>query len=137
MQNITNFLFWEPWLCLFTSIKNDNANLQELWCSSKCKKWTPFLTSFLRYCKYIADILQTCYFEYFENAWSCPSIMTVSPCRKLLCWKCWNQIIGNFHAYLHAKNRLLHSLLSKDIAKKQQFVILSNLGMPSDTHPKC
>ena len=41
-----------------------NANL------SACKKWTPFLTSFLRYCK---DI---------ENAWSCPSIMIVI-CRNL------------------------------------------------------
>ena len=31
--------------------------------------------------------MQTCYFEYFENAWSCPSIMIVPTCR--------NQITGN------------------------------------------
>ena len=51
----------------------------------------------------IVKILQTCYFEYFENAWSCPSIMIVSPCRKLWCPKCWNQLVGNFDVYLHTK----------------------------------
>ena len=34
---------------------------------------------FLRYCKNIAN----CYFEYFENAWSCPSIMVISTCRMI------------------------------------------------------
>ena len=29
----------------------------------------------------IVKILQTFYFEYFENVWLCPSIMIVSPCR--------------------------------------------------------
>ena len=60
-KNITNFLFWMHWTCLVVS----------------CKKWTPFLTSFLRYCK----DLQSCYFECFENASPCLSIMIVLPCR--------------------------------------------------------
>ena len=41
---------------LIYSIKNDNVNLQKLWCLSACKKWTEFLTSFLRYCKDIANL---------------------------------------------------------------------------------
>ena len=28
--------------------------------------------------------------KYFENAWSCPLIMVISPCRRLWCPKCWN-----------------------------------------------
>ena len=63
--------------------------------------------------------MQTCYFEYFENAWSCPSIMIVSPCRKMWCPKCWNQRVGNFTVYLHAKDQFhLISFLRycKDIA---------------------
>ena len=36
--------------------------------------------------------------------------MTVSRCRKLWCPKCWNQLVGNFHVYLHAKNKLFQSL---------------------------
>ena len=28
----------------------------------------------------IVKILQTYYFEYFENAWSYPAVMIVSPC---------------------------------------------------------
>ena len=43
---------------------------------------------------------------YFENAWSWPSIMTPWPCRKFWCPKCWNQLVGNFDVYLHAKNEL-------------------------------
>ena len=37
--------------------------------------------------------MQTCYIEYFENAWSCLSIMIVSPCRKLWFPKSWNQLL--------------------------------------------
>ena len=47
--------------------------------------------------------MQTYYFEYFENAWSCPAVMIVSPCRHLWYPKCWNQLVGNFDVYLHAK----------------------------------
>ena len=62
--------------------------------------------------KDIVKILQTSHFEYFENAWSCPSIIIVSPCRRLLSPHCWNQVVGNFYVYLHAKKQLHHSLLS-------------------------
>ena len=86
-KNITNFLFWVLWTCLATSIKNDNANLQKLQCLSACKNWTPFLTSFFQ-------ILLTCYFQYFENAWLCPSIMMVLLYRELWCPKCWNQLVA-------------------------------------------
>ena len=51
-------------------------------------------------------ILQNCYSEYLDNAWSWPSTMTVSPYMKLWCPMCWNQLVGNFNAYLHAKNQL-------------------------------
>ena len=50
-KNITNFLFGVLSTCLVTSIKKNNANLLKLWCFSACKKWTPFLSSFLRYYK--------------------------------------------------------------------------------------
>ena len=30
-------------------------------------------------------IMQTCYLEYFENAWSCLGVMIVSPCKTLWC----------------------------------------------------
>ena len=56
-KNITNFLFWVLSKYLATSIKNNNPNLKKLWCSSACKTWTPFLTSYFeilpRYCKLI------------------------------------------------------------------------------------
>ena len=70
----------------------------------------------LRYCK----DTETCYFEYFENACSCSSVMIVSPWRKLWCPKCWNQLVGNFDVYLHVK-KLTSTLISflrhcKDIA---------------------
>ena len=51
--------------------QNNNANLQKRWCLSACKKWTQYLTSLWD----IADLL----LQYFENAWSYPSIMVLSP----------------------------------------------------------
>ena len=71
----------------------------------------------MRFCK---DI-ETCYFEYFENAWLCPSIMLVSPCKKLWYPMCWNQLVENFDVYLHAKTKSTSSVTSflryyKDIA---------------------
>ena len=62
--------------------------------SLHAKKWTPFFF----------EILQICYSEYFENAWPWPSIMIVSPCKKIRFPKCWNQLAGSFNVYLHAKN---------------------------------
>ena len=102
-KNITNFLFCVLWIYLTTSIKNNYLNLWKLWCPSAYKKWIPFLTSFLRYCKDVANLLLWVYFEYFENAWSCPAGMIVAPCRHPWYPKCWNQLVGNFDVYLHAK----------------------------------
>ena len=59
----------------------------------------------------IVKILQAFHFEYFVNAWSCPSIMIVSPCRKIWCPKYWNQLVGSFGVYLHTKNQLHLKLL--------------------------
>ena len=44
------------------------------------------------------------------------------------------QLVGNFHAYLHAKNQLHHSLLSKILQRNSRIVILDDLGMPGYTH---
>ena len=49
--------------------------------------------------------MQTCYFEYLKNAWSCPSIIR-STCGRLWLLKWWNQFVGNFDVYLHAENQL-------------------------------
>ena len=68
-KNITNFLFWILWICVTISI---------------------FLT-FLKYCK----DLQTFYFEYFENASSCSSIIIVAPCSTLWYPKCWNLLVDH------------------------------------------
>ena len=94
--NITFYFGYFGHVCPL--IKKDNANLQKLWCLSACKKWIPPTFFF--------EILETCYFEYFENTWSCPSIMIVSPCRKLWCPKCWSQLVVNFDVYLHVQNQL-------------------------------
>ena len=86
-KNITNFLFWVLWTYLAMQKMNSLPNF--------------FFWD-------IVKILQTYYFEYFENAWSCPAVMIVSPCRPPWCPKCWNQLVGNFDIYLHAKIYLSH-----------------------------
>ena len=75
---------------------------------------------FLEYSKDTANLL----FLVLENARPCWSIMIVLPCKKLWFPKCWNQLVGNFEVYLHAKNQLHHSLLSEDIAKKKKANLL-------------
>ena len=84
-------------LILDTSISSNNTNF-DLYLHAKKELHLELLFSD------IVQILQTCYFGYFENAWSCPSLMIVSPCRKLWCSKCLNQLVGNFGSYLKAKN---------------------------------
>ena len=61
----------------------------------------------------MVQILQTCYFEYFENAWSCPSVMIISPCRKLWWPKCWNQLVRNFDVYLQFISNIFFEILWK------------------------
>ena len=75
--------------------QNSNANLKKLWCLPACKK----MNCIHKPSGDNVKMLQTYYFEYLENAWSCPSIMLVLPCTKGWCPKCWNQIFG--HAWSH------------------------------------
>ena len=64
---------------------------------------------FLGYCKDIANLLHWVLWEClimpitmpFTFSWSC-----LSPCRKLSCPMCWNQLVGNFDVYLHPKRQL-------------------------------
>ena len=65
------------------------------------KKWAPFLTSFVRYCKDIANLLLWVLF-----ALSCLPIIIVSPCRTLWSPKCQSQLLGKFDVYLLVKNQL-------------------------------
>ena len=72
--------------------------------------------------------MQTCYSEHYENAWSCPSKMIVSPCRKLWCLQCWNQLVGKFDVYLHSRNQLHLWLLFWDVVESLQTWYFGNSG---------
>ena len=64
--------------------------------------------------------------------------MIVSLCRKILCPKCWNQLVGNFDVYLHGKNQLHLKLLFWGIVKTLQTCYFENCGnawpSPSKLH---
>ena len=107
-KDIENLLLWVLWECLIMSINNDSITLQEtlmpkvlkstcrkIWCLAACKKSTASLASFLRFCELMANLL-------FWEHWECLMI----PINIIV------SILGNFHAYLHAKNQLHHSFLS-------------------------
>ena len=87
-KNINNVLFWQLWTYLVAFIKNNNANF-DVYLDAKNE-----LHSCLLFWD-IVKILQACCFENFENAWSCLSIMIISPCRKLCRPKYWNQLVEN------------------------------------------
>ena len=111
----SSWIFWVFWKCLTFSIKKDNTNLYKLWCLSAYKKWSTFLTSFLRYFKNIANLL-------LWVLWEC-----LSPCSKLWCPNWWNQLVGNFDVYLHAK-KLHLQFLFWDIVKALQTCYFGNFG---------
>ena len=97
---------------------------------SACKKWTPSLTSFLRYCKGIANLLLWELWEYLIMPINNDSITLY---RKLWCSKCWNQLVRNFDVYLHAKNQLHLLLLFWGTVRKLQtcyFVSFGNAWPP-------
>ena len=102
-KNITNFLFSVLWICLATSTENNNPNLQKCWCLSACKKRTPFLTSFLRYWKVIANCLLLWEF------WEC-LIIPISndsiTLQETLMPKVLKQLAGSTVVYLYGKNQL-------------------------------
>ena len=49
--------------------------------------------------------------------------------------KCWYQLAGNFHVYLHAKNKI-HQFFFKILQKYYQIPILGTLDMPDQFHQK-
>ena len=69
--------------------------------------------------------MHTCYFEYFENAWSCPALMIVWTFRKLWCLSTCKKTILSLTSFLGYYT---------DIMKNCCFVSLSNLGMACHTH---
>ena len=78
-KNVINFLFWGTLnMSGYFHQKRQCQLVETLMFMQKlqAKTWAPFLTFWD-----IVKILQTFYFEYFENVWLCPSIMIVSPCR--------------------------------------------------------
>ena len=110
VYQITKFISCQKFFPLFRplNILQKYYQLVETLMFISMQKLTPSLTSFF-----------WDYFEYFENAWSCPSIMTVSPYRKL----CDGQnaeinLLETLMFICMQKNRLHHSLLSWDISKK-------------------
>ena len=86
---------------------------------------------------FFEKILQTCYFEYFKNAWSCQSIMKVSLYRKFWYPKCWNQLAGNFNVYLHTKHQLNLFLFFQILQRRCKHDTLVTLKMLDHPHQKC
>ena len=111
--NITNFLFWV--LSLAPSIKNDNTNLQKLWCLSACKKWTASL-NFLRNCKDIANLLIWVLWERLIKPINNASIAL----KENLMPKVLKSAGKKFDVYLHAKNQRHLELYFSDIVKTLQ-----------------
>ena len=97
----TFYLFIAKILPIMYTIVNNS--LMKLWCLSACKKRTPFLTSFLRYCKDIPNLLLWVLWECLIMPINTDSItfkQTLKPKElKLTYGKLW-------YVYPHAKNQL-------------------------------
>ena len=111
-KNITNFLFWVLWAYLAEMLTCRNF---DVYLHAKMNSIPNF---FLRYCKDIANLL-------LLVLWEC-LVMLInnnSP-------RCWNQLVGNFDVYLHARKTTssLNSFLRycKDIVS---LLCWKNLGM--------
>ena len=91
---------------------------------SVLKKWAPSLTSFLRYCKDIANLLLWVIWECLIMPTSNDSITL----KETLMLKNWNQLVENFDVSLHAKNQLPLQLLFWDIVKTWQTYYFGNFG---------
>ena len=99
-KDIANLLIWVLWECLIMSIDNDSITLYQQLAGNidvyLCAKNQLHLTSFLRYCKYITNLL----------FWKlCECFLTI-PIKneRINLWE--NVILICFHVYLHAKNQL-------------------------------
>ena len=107
LQRFANLLFWELWEC-FIMLINDNITLLEnlvvkvlkstfrpFWCLSACKKCLS-VTSFLRYCKDIANVL-------FRELCKCLTILIniiVWICSKLPCLPACKKLTSSFTSFL-------------------------------------
>ena len=94
------------------------STCRKLWCLSKCKKPTLSLSSFLRYCNYIANLL----------------LLTL----RMLNHLHQNQSINLqriFHVYMQ-KTSFITDFFLTILQRHSKLVILDNLGMPGHTHLK-
>ena len=99
-KNIANLLIWVLWECLIMSIDNDSITLYQHLVGNTdvylCAKNQLHLTSFLRYCKYITNLL-------FRKLCECFLTIPIKN-ERINLWE--NVILICFHVYLHAKNQL-------------------------------
>ena len=79
------------------------ASFEKHQLGAKATKMATLPHIILRYYKSIGNLLLWVHWECFIMPSSNDSI---SPCRKLWCPKCWNQLVMNFDVYVHAKNQL-------------------------------
>ena len=108
--DIVNLLFWELWKCLNISIKIIVSISSKFSCLSVCKKSTCLFTSFLSYCREIAN--------FFLGG---------------VIWACLEE---TFHNYLQGKiNSILYGFLVI-LQRCYKVVVLGALGMPGHAHPK-
>ena len=141
-KDIAHLLLWVLWECLIIIINNDSITFKKTLILKVLKS-----TCIHLYTKYqlhlellfwdIVKILQTCYFEYFENDWSCQSIMIVSLYRKFWSPKCWNQLAGNFDVYLYTKHHFPLYLLFEILWRHCKLALLELwecLTMPIKNH---
>ena len=91
---------------------------------SAWQKWTPSLTSFLRYCKDNANLLLWVIWECLIMANSNDSITL----KETLMLKNRNQLVENFDVSLHAKNQFPLQLLFWDVVKTWQTYYFGNFG---------
>ena len=131
-EDIANLLLWVIWEYLIMPINNDNINLTGKFdalsvflgnfdvdiCMQKINLTS--LTSFLSYCKDIANLL-------FWELWECLTIsikIILSICCKLLYWSACKKPTSSHNSFLR---------YCKEIA---QLIILYNLGMPGHINLK-
>ena len=120
LQRYTDFLFWELWECSIIPIKIRVLIFRKPSCFSACKKSTSSFTSFLRYCKEMANLL-------FQVIWTCMATYTLNDSinlKKPLMFICRQKI-----------NFILHIFL-KLLERYCKLVILGPLHMASYAHPK-
>ena len=123
-KDIANLILSVFWECLIMP-SNDSITLKEtlipkvlkstcrkFWGLSACKNSTSSVTSFLRYCQDIVN---------------------------LLFWKLWQCLINLLQAFMlicMQKTNLINHFLLKILQRNRKLVILGNLGIPGHRHLK-